>query len=233
MKLTAQQITKEYPRKTKTANCITVLQPLDLTLEPGKLNVLTGRSGSGKSTLLHILCGLLRPTSGTVLAEDKDLYAMTDSELSDFRNRHIGIIPQGQSAISSLTVLENVLLPVTLYGKATEPDIQRAKALLEETGIGALADCKPAELSGGELRRMAAARAMLRQPEILLADEPTSDLDAENAAILWQLLRTAAQNGAAVLTVTHEQDAHVYADRLYTMENGILQEVQNAQKRHN
>lgn len=232
MHLTAQGIAKEFPRKTGSANCFTVLQPLDLTLAPGTLTVLTGRSGSGKSTLLHILCGLLRPTSGRVLADETDLYAMTDSELSAFRSRHIGVIPQGQSAISSLTVLENVLLPVTLCGRAEAQDRERAMELLAEAGIGALADCRPAELSGGELRRMAVARALLRQPALLLADEPTSDLDAENARIVWRQLRTAAGNGAAVLTVTHEQDAGVYADRLYTMENGILQEVQDAQKRN-
>lgn len=222
MNLTANGITKEFLRKRGNANCFTALHPLELTLEAGTLTVLTGRSGSGKSTLLHILGGLMQPTAGTVKADADDLYAMDDRSLSAFRNRHIGMIPQGQTAVYSLSILENVLLPLTLCGKADKADVQRAGELLEQLGIGALADCRPSELSGGELRRMAIARAMLRQPEILLADEPTSDLDAENTRIVWDALRRAAEHGASVLAVTHEQNTEHFADRLYTMDGGHL-----------
>ena len=223
MNLTAQGVSKEYPRKTGTSNCFTALQPLDLTLESGTLTVLNGRSGSGKSTLLHILGGLLNPTSGKVLADGKDLYTMPDKELSLFRNRHIGMIPQGQTVIYSLTVLENVLLPVALYGSAGKEDISRANALLEELGIRALADCRPSELSGGELRRMAIARALFLQPEIILADEPTADLDEENTQVVFQCFRHYAQQGKTLLVVTHETCMERYTDVLYTMKNGSLQ----------
>ena len=222
MNLTAQKISKEFPRKSRTANCFTALQTLDLTIKAGTMTVLTGRSGSGKSTLLNLLGGLLRPTSGKVMAEDTDLYALSDHALSAFRNRHIGIIPQGQTAIYSLTVLENVLLPLALYGKPEQQDMDRAQSLLEQLDIAGLAECRPSELSGGELRRMAIARAMLRKPEILLADEPTADLDEENTKTVLEMLKCMAKQGSAVMMVTHETCAQSYADCLYSMNKGEL-----------
>lgn len=222
MNLTANGISKEFPRKSGSSNRFTALHTLDLTLESGQLTVLTGRSGSGKSTLLHLLGSLLLPTTGRVMADETDLYALTDRERSAFRNRHIGIIPQGQTAIFSLTVLENVLLPLTLCGRAGAEDVTHARLLLEELDIAGLADCQPAELSGGELRRMAIARALLGKPEILLADEPTADLDKENTRTVLELLRRTAGEGHAVLMVTHEASAKPYADVLYTMQNGTI-----------
>ena len=222
MNLTARNVSKEFPRKTGSSNCFTALQPLDLTLEAGKLTIVTGRSGSGKSTLLNLFGGLLKPTAGTILAGDTDLYALSDRELSVFRNSHIGMIPQGQTAIYSLTVLENVLLPLRLYGKPEQQDENRARSLLERLDIAALADCCPSELSGGELRRMAIARALLPQPEILLADEPTADLDEENTEIVFRLMKQTVGEGCAVMLVTHETCAKAYADELYTMQNGKL-----------
>ncbi|MBR3630903.1 MAG: ABC transporter ATP-binding protein [Oscillospiraceae bacterium] len=223
MTLTAKQLSKEFPRKSRTSNCFTALCPLDFTLEPGKLTVLTGRSGSGKSTLLNVLAGLMQPTQGQVLADGQDLYAMPDVALSEFRNRHIGVVPQGQTAVYSLSLLENILLPVTLFRRPSDAEQQRAQLLLTELGIVKLADVPPAELSGGEMKRMAIARALLPQPEIVLADEPTADLDEENTDIVFRALQTAAKNGAAVLAVTHEQGAERYADRVCTMHNGILE----------
>ena len=223
MTLTAKQLSKEFPRKSKTANCFTALCPLDFTLEPGKLTVLTGRSGSGKSTLLNLLAGLMQPTQGQVLADENDLYAMPDQALSEFRNTHIGVIPQGQTAVYSLTVLENVLLPVTLLRPAKDTEQSRANQLLAALGIADLAEEFPAALSGGEMKRMAIARAMLRAPEILLADEPTADLDEDNTETVLRVLQNAAKDGAAVLLVTHETGAERYADRLCTMKQGILE----------
>ena len=222
MNLKALGVSKEFPRKTGTANCFTALQPLDLTLEPGTLTVLTGRSGSGKSTLLNLLGGLLQPTAGRVMADDTDLYTLPDKALSAFRNRHIGIIPQGQTAIYSLTVLENVLLPLTLCGKPQKEDESRALSLLEKLDIAGLASCMPSELSGGELKRMAIARALVAQPEILLADEPTADLDEENTQTVLALLKRTAQQGSAILLVTHETCAKNYGDRVCSMTKGVL-----------
>ena len=197
------------------------LDPLDFELECGKMIEITGRSGSGKSTLLKLLAGMLTPTSGKVLLDDTDLYALDEKSLSRLRNEKIGLIPQGHTALLSLTVLENVILPAILYHKDAPPE-ESAKELLEKVGIGNLANAKPNELSGGELRRMAIARAMLLHPGILLADEPTAGLDNENTLAVLSLLRIAADDGAAVLLVTHENEAAQYADQVYTMDGGKL-----------
>ena len=221
MKLTAQSIKKDFPRKSKSSNYFTAVQTLDFEMESGKVVEITGRSGSGKSTLLNMLAGMLTPTAGKVLLDDIDLYALDEKALARLRNEKIGLIPQGHTALLSLTVLENVLLPSILYSRETPPE-ERARKLLTDVGLGALMDARPNELSGGELRRMAIARAMLMQPDILLADEPTAGLDSENIIEALSLLRSAADNGASVLLVTHESEAAEFADEVYVMENGKL-----------
>ena len=221
MKLTAQSIKKDFPRKSKSSNYFTAVQTLDFEMESGKVVEITGRSGSGKSTLLNMLAGLLTPTAGKVLLDDIDLYALGEKALARLRNERIGLIPQGHTALLGLTVLENVLLPSILYSRETPPE-ERARKLLTDVGLGALMDARPNELSGGELRRMAIARAMLMQPDILLADEPTAGLDSENIIGALSLLRSAADNGASVLLVTHESEAAEFADEVYVMENGKL-----------
>ena len=221
MKLTAQSIKKDFPRKSKSSNYFTAVQTLDFEMESGKVVEITGRSGSGKSTLLNMLAGMLTPTAGKVLLDDIDLYALDEKALARLRNEKIGLIPQGHTALLSLTVLENVLLPSILYSRETPPE-ERARKLLTDVGLGALMDARPNELSGGELRRMAIARAMLMQPDILLADEPTAGLDSENIIGALSLLRSAADNGASVLLVTHESEAAEFADEVYVMDNGKL-----------
>ena len=219
--LEAQGIRKEFIRQGKGTNRLVAVQDTDLTLGAGELTVLMGRSGSGKSTLLNMLAGLLAPTAGRILLDGEDLYAMEDRALSRLRNARIGVIPQGQTALHSLTVLENVLLPVRMYDPKADA-APEALALLERLGIAELQQDKPAALSGGELRRMAIARAAIRRPQIILADEPTGDLDDENTAIVFDFLRESARNGAAVLVVTHEGDAVQYADRIFRMNAGVL-----------
>ena len=224
MKLIAKELKKDFPRASKSSNFFTAVHPLDFKLECGKMIEITGRSGSGKSTLLNMLAGMLTPTSGKVLLDDTDLYALDEKSLSRLRNEKIGLIPQGHTALLSLTVLENVILPAILYHKDAPPE-ESAKELLEKVGIGNLANAKPNEMSGGELRRMAIARAMLLHPGILLADEPTAGLDNENTLAVLSLLRIAADDGAAVLLVTHENEAAQYADQVYTMDGGKLVEL--------
>ena len=219
--LEAQGIRKEFIRQGKGTNRLVAVQDTDLTLGAGELTVLMGRSGSGKSTLLNMLAGLLAPTAGRILLDGEDLYAMEDRALSRLRNARIGVIPQGQTALHSLTVLENVLLPVRMYDPKADA-APEALALLERLGIAELQQDKPAALSGGELRRMAIARAVIRRPQIILADEPTGALDDENTAIVFDFLRESARNGAAVLVVTHEGDAVQYADRIFRMNAGVL-----------
>ena len=269
MELKATKVTRQYHRKGKGTNLFTAVQETDLLVPAGKLIEIEGRSGSGKSTLLNMMAGILAPTSGRIELDGQDLYALQDAELSRLRNRRIGMIPQGQTGLSALTVLENVLLPTLLYppdqtapavrtsadadpeadtpGKAvSEKTLRpadasnltarakelrsagasnltaRAEDLLEQVGIAALRDARPDELSGGELRRLAVARALIMDPGIVLADEPTADLDDENTKTVLSLLRRCADEGRAVLLVTHEREAAAYADELYRMNNGVL-----------
>ena len=224
MILKADKVRKEFLRENRSAgtNCFAAVTETDLALESGTLTVLTGRSGSGKSTLLNMLCGLSQPTGGRILLDDTDIYAQTDAALSRLRNEKFGVIPQGQTALHSLTVLENILLPFSLYGKS--PDTAYAETLLSRLDISALRDAKPAELSGGELRRMAIARAAVTKPAFLFADEPTGDLDDENTETVFRFLRESADGGASVLIVTHESGAAAYADRRFRMSAGVLTE---------
>ena len=225
MVLKAERLSRRYMRRTSQANYFYAVQDANLTLRPGEITVLMGRSGSGKTTLLHMLSGLLTPTDGRVLLGDTDLYALNDGALSRLRNEKIGVVPQGRSAIDSLTVLENVLLPGLLYGGGGNE--ASAMRWLEALGIGALANARPAELSGGELRRMAIARALAREPAVLLADEPTGDLDDENTDRVLSVLKGAARDeGRAVLIVSHDSEAARYADALWRMDGGTLTEVQ-------
>lgn len=223
MILKAENLSRRYFRRTGQANVFYAVRGVNLELCPGRVTVLMGRSGSGKTTLLHLLSGLLTPTEGRVTLDGQDLYAMNDAELSRLRNRNIGVVPQGRSAVDSLTVIENILLPIQLYG--SKGGAAEAERWMEALGIGHLRDARPAELSGGELRRMAIARALTQGAEILLADEPTGDLDDENTRRVLEVFRDAArQDGKAVFLVSHDGEAARYADAIYRMDGGTLVE---------
>ena len=223
MIIEATGLTKEFARARGGKRLFTAVHPLDIGLEERQLTLVSGHSGSGKSTLANMLAGILTPTAGHVRLDGTDLYSLRDEELSRLRNERIGLIPQGHTALRALTVLDNVLLPSILYAKAEAP-ADRARELLAAVGLGDLADAAPTELSGGELRRMAIARALLMDPAIVLADEPTAGLDSANATAVLTLLRDAADRGAAVLVVSHEAEAQRFADRSYVMEDGHLRE---------
>ena len=223
MIIEATGLTKEFARARGGKRLFTAVHPLDIGLEERQLTVVSGHSGSGKSTLANMLAGILTPTAGHVRLDGTDLYSLRDEELSRLRNEHIGLVPQGQTALRALTVLDNVLLPSILYSRDEAP-AERARELLAAVGLGDLADAAPTELSGGELRRMAMARALLMDPAIVVADEPTAGLDSANATTVLTLLRDAADRGAAVLVVSHEAEAQRFADRSYIMEDGHLRE---------
>ena len=222
MELMCKSVSRRFFRNTKNSNFFYAVKDCDLVVAPGVITEITGRSGSGKSTLLNMLAGLLEPTEGQVLLDQIDLYSLPDDPRSKLRGQCIGVIPQGQTGLHSLTVLENVLLPCRMAGE--KPEERCALELLARFGIADLRDAYPSELSGGEMRRMAIARAMIRNPGILLADEPTGDLDDENTKAVLKLLRAAADAGTAVLLVTHEREAASYADRIWRMDSGILTE---------
>ena len=221
MILRAENISKRYFRRTGQANYFEAVKPLSLALEPGSLTLLMGRSGGGKTTLLHMLSGLLTPTEGKVWLGDTDLYALPDAQLSRLRGEQIGVVPQGRSAVDTLTVLENVLLPGQLCGRPAKQET--ALYWLEALEIGNLADARPAALSGGELRRMAIARVLTQDSQVILADEPTGDLDDASTRLVLSILQKAAhEQGKTVFVVTHENDAREYADRVYRMDGGSL-----------
>ena len=223
MIIEATGLTKEFARARGGKRLFTAVHPLDIGLEERQLTLVSGHSGSGKSTLANMLAGILTPTAGHVRLDGTDLYSLRDEELSRLRNERIGLIPQGHTALRALTVLDNVLRPSILYAKAEAP-VDRARELLSAVGLDDLADAAPTELSGGELRRMAIARALLMDPAIVIADEPTAGLDSTNATAVLTLLRDAADRGAAVLVVSHEDEAQRFADRSYVMEDGHLRE---------
>jgi putative ABC transport system ATP-binding protein len=228
MVLRAEKISKTFCRIRNDSNILTAVEETNITLEPGKFYVVCGSSGSGKSTLLNMLSGLLAPTAGKVFLDDSDLYALDDSSLSAIRNQTMGFLPQGQTAIHSLTVLENVLVPYTLHGRNARKEVDfdtavsRAKTLLADVGIADLADVMPSELSGGEIRRMAIARALIHRPAFLFADEPTGDLDKQNTKVVLSLFRQLVNDGISIFMVTHDADAFPYADVVYEMEKGVI-----------
>ena len=221
MIIEATGLTKEFARARGGKRLFTAVHPLDIGLEERLLTVVSGHSGSGKSTLANMLAGILTPTAGHVRLDGTDLYSLRDEELSRLRNERIGLVPQGHTALRALTVLDNVLLPSILYTKDEAP-ADRARELLVAVGLGDLTDAAPTELSGGELRRMAIARALLMDPAIVIADEPTAGLDSANATTVLTLLRDAADRGTAVLVVSHEAEAQRFADHSYVMEDGHL-----------
>jgi ABC superfamily ATP binding cassette transporter, ABC protein len=221
MELRAEKISKDFLRYSAKNGYFIAVQETDLHLAAGTLTAVTGRSGSGKSTLLNMLGGLMKPVTGRVLVDDADLYSLSEEGRAELRRRHIGIAPQQLMVLSGLSVRENILLPALLAGEETEA-AARADELMERLGIRKLGAVHPAELSGGELRRVTIARALVMRPEILLADEPTGDLDEETTRSVLSLLRAAADEGTAVLLVTHEPAAKDYADCCRRMDAGIL-----------
>ena len=221
MTVKAEGVSRRYFRRTGSANYFEAVHPASLEIAPGSVTVLTGRSGSGKTSLLHMLSGLLMPTGGKVWYDGTDLYALDDRALSRLRSERIGIVPQGRSAVDTLTVMENILLPAMLYGRPLPEEA--AVQWMEALGIAQLRDARPAELSGGELRRMAIARALAQQPDVLFADEPTGDLDDENTRLVLTAFRDYARGKKkAVFMVTHENDALLYADIAYRMDGGQI-----------
>ena len=199
------------------------LRNATLAVAEGEFVTLLGRSGSGKSTLLNIIVGLLSPTEGEAVLCSTPLSGLTDEAASELRNRSVGYVPQGAGVISTLTVLDNVRLPWYLAHRGPEPE-GRAQQLLEEVGLGDLANQYPSALSGGELRRVAIARALMCEPKVIVADEPTSSLDAQTAREVVSIFRRLADKGTGVLMVTHDTFSVDVSDRLYDMAEGVLTE---------
>jgi len=220
MKIEVKNLVKHYMRGKRQ---IEVLRGINLSVSSGEFISITGRSGSGKSTLVNIIAGLTKPASGNVFLDEKDIFAFSDKEMSLYRNATIGCVPQGHSALSSLTVLDNVRLPFH-FAQHNGDSTKEAMELLKQFNIEPLADSLPKSLSGGELKRMAIARSMINKPSFLLVDEPTGDLDTQTTQVIMKIFRKAADEGMAVLMITHDLDTVNYADKNFIMDNGMLTE---------
>jgi lipoprotein-releasing system ATP-binding protein len=221
MALSVRDLTKEYPTRSGP---LPILRGVNLTLNRGESLAVMGPSGSGKSTLLHILGTLDRPTAGSVTLEDADPFSLGEPELAAFRNRRIGFVFQDHHLLPQCTVLENVLIPtlVNRESKPAEADAY-ARELLQRVDLGGRLDHRPAELSGGERQRVAVARALVQKPALLLADEPTGNLDRRNAQAVGELLlELHRQENTVLVVVTHSTDlAKLFPTRM-EMNDGAL-----------
>ncbi|HEX9455185.1 MAG TPA: ABC transporter ATP-binding protein [Candidatus Binatia bacterium] len=207
---------------------ITALAGISLEIAKGSFAAIMGPSGSGKSTLLHLIGGLDRPTSGELLVDNRLVGQMADDEVTLFRRNKIGFIFQFFNLLPTLTALENVTLPFVLAGRAKDDADDRAAALLGKVGLVNRETHLPEALSGGEIQRVAIARALAFDPPILLADEPTGNLDSKNGAAILQLLKQINQeNGCTIVMVTHSEEAAGYANRkIYLRDGGVEQDSQ-------
>ncbi|MDR3354346.1 MAG: ABC transporter ATP-binding protein [Synergistaceae bacterium] len=219
--LVVRGLCKEYRRGGGTFYAV---RDAAMSVGDGDFVCISGQSGGGKSTLLNMIAGLLEPTSGSITSGGRELAGMNDYELSLYRNERIGYIPQGQSILPNLSVIDNVLLPFYLYKKTGDPT-GRAMTLLDRVGIAHLAEAYPAHLSGGELKRTAIARSLINSPKMLLADEPTVDLDPRNAEEVMKIFSDISRDSAAVILVTHEANSARWVARRFSMESGILKET--------
>jgi lipoprotein-releasing system ATP-binding protein len=223
MALEVRGLTKDFPTRAGT---LSVLRGIDLDLAPGEALAIMGPSGSGKSTLLYILGTLDSPTAGTVRIAGSDPFALGDRDLAAFRNRTLGFVFQDHHLLPQCTVLENVLLP-TLVGLDDGVTMrQRASQLLEKVGLGERLDHRPAELSGGERQRVSVARALIHKPTLVLADEPTGNLDRSSAKTVGELLLSLCRDENTILiTVTHSPELAASFPRTRVMDDGKLVEA--------
>ncbi len=218
--ITATALNKSY---TVAANRLHVLRDLELSVERGEMVAIVGASGVGKSTLLHVLGGLDRPESGAVQVGDVDVARVTDAELVAFRNRHVGFVFQFHHLLPEFTAVENTEMPLRIARETVAAARPKARALLERVGLAERFDHRPGMLSGGEQQRVAVARALVMQPSLLLADEPTGDLDEGTADSLHALLREMhTEFGLTAIIATHNPRLAQQCDRVLRLEGGQL-----------
>ena len=207
----------------KSFGTLEVLKGVNLEVKKGEIVAIIGKSGAGKTTLLQIIGTLDRPTKGEVLIDGTDVFAMKDKDLAAFRNKHIGFIFQFHQLLPEFTALENVCIPAMIAREKESAYKARAEKLLTDLGLGDRMNHKPNALSGGEKQRVAAARALMMSPDIILADGPTGSLDSQNKKELSQLLlQLRKQYGQTILLVTHDKELAGIADRIIEIKDGII-----------
>ncbi len=216
--LSVKDIKKSY--KISKNNYLPVLKGITLDIYDGEIVAIVGKSGTGKSTLLHILGTLDKPDSGEVLFDGNNVFDMSEKNVSDFRNKSVGFIFQFHHLLPEFTALENVMIASMISGKKNE---EKAKELLKEVGIADRESHKPSEISGGEAQRVAIARALINSPRLVLADEPTGNLDTENADAVMQLLFSLREKfNHTFVIVTHNEDFAKRCDRVINLKDGVV-----------
>ena len=218
--ISLHQVNKTYETP---AGKFAALKNIDLEIEPGKFVGIVGKSGSGKSTLLNMVAGIDRPSAGSVLVAGTEIQSLSENKLAAWRGRNVGFVFQFFQLLPTLTAVENVMLPMDFSkGVPLRERRKRAVALLERVGVGTHADKLPATLSGGEQQRVAIARALANEPPLVLADEPTGNLDSMTATAILDLFRDMANQGTTVVIATHEADIARVIDRRIEISDGTL-----------
>ena len=219
--LSARGLSKSYAMGRRT---LEVLRGVNLDVARGEFLALRGASGAGKSTLLHLMGGLDSPNAGKISFNGQDLAAFSESELTHFRNRRVGFVFQAYHLLPELTALENVCLPARVARISAETAEKRGRELLARVGLGERTDHKPFELSGGEQQRVAIARALVNEPELLLADEPTGNLDSHTGGEIIELLKSLrAEKRMTLAIATHDEKVAAHAERVLQLADGQIQ----------
>ncbi len=221
--MSARNLTKQYVMGNSV---LEVLRGLSFDLRAGEIVAIVGESGAGKSTLLHLLGLLDRPTGGSIIFGDRNLTSFSDDEMAHFRNREIGFIFQFHHLMPEFNSLENVVMPSRIAGSPLAASTERARYLLDRVGLSQRLTHRPSELSGGELQRVAVARALINEPSMVLADEPSGNLDHRNSEVLHDMICTLAhEQQCTFVIVTHDLSLAQRADRMLLLEDGVTQEI--------
>lgn len=216
--LTVEHLTRVYGTGD---TAVTALNDASFSVEAGEFIAIIGSSGSGKSTLMHLMGGVDRPTSGTVKLQGQDIFARSDEQLAVFRRREVGLIYQFYNLIPVLDVVENMTLPVLMDGRSVNE--QRLSSLMQALGLSGREHCLPNQLSGGQQQRVAIGRALMNAPSVVLADEPTGNLDSKNSAEIMSLLRASNKRfKQTLIVITHDENVALMADRVIAIEDGRI-----------
>ncbi len=215
-----EHVTKQFTRNDRDFDAV---HDVSLEVKKGEFAAITGHSGSGKTTLFNMMAGLTAPLSGKIYIGGSEITGMKENEKAVFRSQNMGYVLQGQSLLNNFTIFDNICMPAYLSSQVKEFK-ERAMELLRQIGLEEFAGEYPANLSGGEIRRVAIVRAMLNQPKVILADEPTSNLDLENSHKVMQMLKDISRSGTTVVLSTHELEYLSYVDRVFKMNRGKMEE---------
>lgn len=214
-----ENLTKKFTRNDRDFDAV---RNVSLEVKKGEFAAIIGHSGSGKTTLFNMIAGLIAPLSGKIYIDGSEITAMAENEKAVFRNQNMGYVLQGQSLLNNFTILDNICMPAYLSSH-TKEFRERALDLLKQIGLEEFSKEYPSNLSGGEIRRVSIVRAMLNQPKVILADEPTSNLDPENSHKVMQMLKDISAQGTTVILSTHELEYLSYVDTVFKMNQGMLE----------